>query len=549
MFLRFLVVGFALTVPPALVWTTGLAGAQARPTSEFIRAPEVAGRFYPADPATLRRAIDAFLRAPAAAGAGDPVAIVAPHAGYIFSGQIAADAFNQVRRRDVDVVVVLGANHTTPGFTRIALFPGAAYRSPLGLVPVDSEIRAALAAADPQAVLDARPHQDEHSIEVLLPFVQIMFPGARIVPIVVAADPDVCARFGRTLAGALEGRRALIVASSDLSHYPPARHAEEADRRTLDAMARLDARALVAGERRAAGAGLPNLSTTACGLLPVLVAVSAARALGATQGRVVSYAHSADVAVGDPDRVVGYGAVSFSRVATASGAGGDGVAGSREPAGDGSPTAGESEASPTESPVRRAARVASESSQRASPLDAGAKRALVALARDSIARYLETETLPLLRDVDASLVSRRQGAFVTLKQNGRLRGCIGRVAHDGPLPHLVSLVAVQAATSDPRFKPVAAREVAGLELEVSLLTPPTPIAHPREIVVGRDGVLLRKDGREAVFLPYVAREEGWTRDRLLDELCVKASLIPRCWVSGASLETFQSEDIRERDVR
>jgi len=243
--------------------------------------------------------------------------------------------------------------------------------------------------------------------------------------------------------------------------------------------------------------------------------MSSARALGAARATVVSYANSGDTAVGDPDRVVGYGAVAFHRDIARS-----------------TPDAFE--------PASRPA---------AGPPSAAEKRALLALARGTFTQFLESQTLPLPRDVPADLHGRRQGAFVTLKTRGQLRGCIGRILHDGPLPQLVSMVAFEAAFRDPRFPPLGRRELDGVEVEISLLTTPRQVDAPRDIVVGRDGVVLRKSGRSAVFLPQVATEQGWTREQMLDQLCLKAGLSERCWTDRAELATFQAEVFGESHAR
>lgn len=236
-----------------------------------------------------------------------------PHAGYLFSGQIAADAFVQVSRMAVDTVVILGANHTTAGFDRASVYDGDALRTPLGTVQVDRELAMALVQDGDLAVPDRRLHEREHSVEVHVPFVQRVFPGARVVPVVVATgDPEACARFGRVLADAVRGRRALIVASSDLAHYPPAEAAARVDAATLERVARMDVGGLVRAERGVGSEVTPGLVTRACGLGPILVAIEAARRLGAARGIVLSYANSSAVAVGTLDRVVGYGAVAFA---------------------------------------------------------------------------------------------------------------------------------------------------------------------------------------------------------------------------------------------
>jgi AmmeMemoRadiSam system protein B/AmmeMemoRadiSam system protein A len=472
-----------------------------------VREPTVADKFYPADPRALRAAVEAFLRDAVPARAGRPSAIVVPHAGYIYSGQIAADAFRQAQGGGYELVVILGSNHAAIPFPGAALHPGIGFRTPLGTAGIDGDLVRALAAADPAFILDAKPHAAEHSVEVQVPFVQVLFPKARIIPAVVGSgDPALCERLGRALGRALAGRKALVVASTDLSHYPAAADAGGTDRRVLSAMAALDPFALRKAVEEEMARGVPGLDTCACGEAPVLVAMAAARALGAKRGVAVSYANSGDALVGEPGRVVGYGAMAFD-----AGSGGPDLA-ALAPLPD--PPAG--------------------------PLTAEDRKSLLAFARDVIGRYLATGTLPLPRALPPR-TRRPQGAFVTLKERGELRGCIGDMSSGSPLGRTVGVMALQAALNDRRFPPVTAAELPGLTVEISALTPMKPVASWKDIVAGRDGVLLRKGGRSAVFLPQVAPEQGWTREQMLDQLCLKAGLPGGCWKEGASFMVHQAD--------
>jgi len=488
---------------------------QTEPADQPIRPPAFAGQFYPSDPAVLRAALEGFMRDALPAHPDRPVAIVVPHAGYIYSGQIAADAYRQAAAVPVDTVVILGTNHTSGTFRRVSVYDGEGYRTPLGVARVDREAAAAL-VKEGGAVFDSSLHDREHSVEVQVPFVQYVFPGAAIVPVVVGApDPESCRRFGRAIAALAAGRRVLVVASSDLSHYPEQRVAADVDRRTLEAIAGMKVDALADMEARAASTGARGVSTCACGEGPIRVAIEAARALGALRGTVVSYANSGDTAIGDPQRVVGYGSVVFSR----------GEAGADLHA---------------LQPVTADATGA---------LDAADKRVLLRLARETIVRYLRAETLPLPRGGSARLL-RESGAFVTLTFHGQLRGCIGRIQPEGTLIRLVSAMAAEAAFKDPRFAPVNARELKDLEVEVSVLTPMKPVGAPDGIVVGRDGVLLRVGDRAAVFLPQVAPQQGWGRIEMLDHLAEKAGLPADAWRDArAKLFAFQAEVFSESALK
>ena len=479
-----------------------------------IRPPAVAGKFYPESAAVLKLAIEKFMQDALPAQTKEPLAIVVPHAGYIYSGQICADGYSQVRRGAYDVVVILGTNHTEPGLRKIALYPGDGFRTPLGIAPVDKEAVAALIAADPDCAADKRPHSREHSVEVQVPFIQVLFPKAKIIPVIVGeADPALAGRFGAALAKVLAGRRAVIVASSDLSHYPSAEDANVVDKKTLEAIASLDTAALRTTVRTQEASRVRGLDTCACGEAPIMAAMAAARAMGATVGQVVSYAHSGDLPIGERERVVGYGAVVF--------------AARRESA-------------------KTAGTAASTSANRdLTPAD---KKALLALARETISRFLTVQMVPLPRALSPVAMEQR-GVFVTLKKDGNLRGCIGRMTPDRPLATMVGAMALQAAFQDPRFRPVTLEEVPKLEIEISVLTPMKPVSGPDEIVVGRDGVLLQKGERSAVFLPQVAPEQGWKRDEMLDNLSRKAGLPEKAWREGTRFSTFQALVFSEADTK
>jgi hypothetical protein len=510
----------------AVIAATGAIARGGSPKDVGTREPAVAGRFYPADPAKLRGAVEAFLHDALPARDERPIAIVVPHAGYVFSGQIAGDAWKQAMGRGYDLVVILGTNHTTAEFRGVSVFTGAGLRTPLGVASTDRAVAASLVAADRDFGYRPEVHREEHSVEVQVPFAQVALPGVKVVEAVVGTtDADLCARFGRELARAVRGRRALIVASSDLSHYPNHDDAVAADSVTLAAIAGLDpgaVRGVIAREMRS---GKPGLVTCACGEGPILAAMIAARELGATHGVVVSRANSGETALGDGDRVVGYGAVVLC--------GGPGAADTRaleHPAvGAGSPAG------------------TAPGADRSGQLDPDDRRALLTLARETIRRFLTTETLPLARGLPAHL-QRKQGAFVTIEKNGELRGCIGHMAEDRPLAEVVGAMVYQAAFGDPRFSPLEEDEYAAISIEISVLTPMAPIPGPDRIVVGRDGVMLRKGGRSAVFLPQVAPEQGWGRDELLDNLCRKAGMPADCWRERADLFTFQAIVFKEADL-
>ncbi len=495
----------------------GIACSAYTGDGEDVRPPAVAGQFYPSDPGHLKAAIQSYIKDAIAPSTGRPIALIVPHAGYIFSGQIGADAYRQAAGQQYDVVVILGTNHTTAGFSGISVFTGRAFRTPLGDAPVDEKIAASLLAQDSHCGKDQAPQAREHSVEVQVPFVQVLFPQAKIVPIVIG-DPDLtmCTHFGQVLAKVLKDRKALIVASSDLSHYPAYSDAAGVDHQTLTAIAGLDPKAFETKTRSLMGTRVPSLVTCACGAGPIMAAMAAAKALGAGHGVVVSYANSGDTSIGEPDRVVGYGGVVLAP------------------------------GTPGPSDLKALEKRPAASSF--TPLQDQDKKVLLKLARETILRFLTTDTLPLVRGMTPRMEF-PQGAFVTLKKHGELRGCIGRIPPEVPLGRTVGSMAVQAAFNDPRFEPVKLSEVSALEIEISALTPIKEVARVEDIVIGRDGTIIRKDGRSAVFLPQVAPENHWSREQMLDNLCLKAGLPAGSWKQGTQFYTFQAEVFSESQFR
>jgi AmmeMemoRadiSam system protein B/AmmeMemoRadiSam system protein A len=507
-----------LLLPLLLVCCIGSSVGEQKASS--VRPPAVAGQFYPSDPTRLKLAVQQFLEDALPATIEKPVAIVVPHAGYLFSGQIAADAYRQVKGRNYDTVVVLGTNHgrnqASANLTGISVYASGSYKTPLGDAAIDTTMASALLAEDSDCSANTAAQANEHSIEVQVPFIQTLFPAAKIVPLMIGMpDPSMCARLGKALAKVSKDKRVLVVASSDLSHFPGYEDSSNVDRQSLEAIARLDPGQFTSKVRTLMSRGTPGLETCACGEGPILAAMAAAKAMGAGRGIVVSYANTGDAVAEDRSRVVGYGAVVFA-------------------AGDGTPD------------LRALSRPAGPPPS--GPLQAADKKALLKLARQSLQRFLTTETIPLARNL-APRLQFPQGAFVTLKQHGELRGCIGHLVGDFPLGLTASWMAVQAGEYDSRFPPVTLKELGGLEIEISVMTPMKPIAKPSEIVIGRDGVVVQKSGRSAVFLPQVATEQGWGLSEMLDNLCLKAGLPRDAWKSGAQFRVFQAEVFSESQFR
>lgn len=272
-----------------------------------VRPPAVSGRFYPKDPAELRATVATLLadaRPAIRPSAHPPIAVIVPHAGYLYSGPTAAAAFRRVTVPGL--VVIVAPNHTgiCDAKSGVSLWEAGAFRTPLGDVPVDAEAAQALRDVSEGVVeVDHDAHRAEHAVEVELPFLQMLRADVRIVPLVIAWDAWEPARLlGEMLAKLVRaaGEPVLLVASSDLNHYEPADVSERKDEAALQAIRALDGADLLARCKRE--------RISMCGRGPAAIVIAAARALGAKQAEVVDYRHSGWVS-GDNARVVGYAGV------------------------------------------------------------------------------------------------------------------------------------------------------------------------------------------------------------------------------------------------
>ena len=269
-----------------------------------VRPAAVAGSWYPGTANALASAVDRHLAQTRRDVEGDLVALVAPHAGLMYSGPVAAHAYRLLRGRSFDVAVLVGPSHYV-GFEGVALPGASGFETPFGVAPVDEEIVAALLKASPVVREHRAAHAREHSLEMQMPFLQHVSPGTPIVPLVMGHQTDATARgLADALASALRGRHALLVASTDLSHYHDAAAAARLDGVVVGCVERFDADGLQHA--------LDVRPDHACGGGPTVAVMRAAKALGARNAVVLNYADSGDVS-GDKTKVVGYMSAAFLR--------------------------------------------------------------------------------------------------------------------------------------------------------------------------------------------------------------------------------------------
>ena len=271
-----------------------------------LRPAAVAGSWYPGTAPAIETAVDGYLEA---AGPQDVpgrlIGLVSPHAGLRYSGPVAAYGYSLLRGRAARSVVLVGPSHRA-AFAGVALYARGAWETPLGRVPVDEPVAAAIRDAAPGLVLDdAAAHRQEHSLEMQLPFLQRLVPSLRVVPLLMGSQArGEVEALAAALASALRGRDVLLVASSDLSHYQAASVANRLDGVVADQIARFDDAAL---QDR-----LEAVDNVACGGGPVVAVMRAARALGAERATLLRYADSGDVEPFDKGHVVGYLSAAFS---------------------------------------------------------------------------------------------------------------------------------------------------------------------------------------------------------------------------------------------
>ena len=278
--------------------------------SGWIRLSAIAGSWYPDDPEELTNLIDGFLDDVSPVD-GEPLALIVPHAGYMYSGPVAAAGFKQLEGVDLEVVVIIASDHQAPLSAPISVWSKGGFETPLGVVKVDVDIAEKILQSDPLFTFDPAAHTGEHPIEIQLPFLQRVCPNCSVVPILMSEeDEDTVDRLAKALSKTLPGKKAVIIASSDLSHYPNYEDAQRADTTLLGAIETGNPPTVRDSINRMMTSGIENLVTCACGQGPILVAMQAAQDLGSDTISVLRYANSGDLPYGDRSQV----AVSYTHL-------------------------------------------------------------------------------------------------------------------------------------------------------------------------------------------------------------------------------------------
>jgi AmmeMemoRadiSam system protein B/AmmeMemoRadiSam system protein A len=444
------------------------------------RQPVAAGRFYSADKTTLIKDLTSlFANCKKSPGNLEVRAIISPHAGYVFSGKIAASAFSAIAPdRIFKNIFIIGSSH-------VMLFDGASvynsgdYITPLGKIKVNTEIAQKLISGNKVFNFPLTAHLEEHSIEVQLPFIQYYFKHQpMIVPIIIGTNNE------NTVKKIAEAIRPwftsenLFIISSDFSHYPSYNNAIEIDNSTAVSIASGNPQTFLSTLKKNSAKQIPGLSTSMCGWTSGLTLLYLTARNNQFETKLIDYCNSGDSPYGNKEEVVGYQAIAViekNQITEFT-------------------HAAEDEFSITDEE----------------------KNQLFTIVKSTIESMLyENKRIILDEKKIVSKLKTPMGAFVTLKINGELRGCIGRFISSDPLYKAVQASALSSAFEDPRFSPLTKEEFKKTDIEITVLGPLKKINSINEIILGKHGIYIKKDSRAGTMLPQVATENNWSVEEFL----------------------------------
>lgn len=449
-----------------------------------VRKPAVEDMFYPKDKQALSKQIDYCLEnVQYKRLEGKIIALVVPHAGLIYSGQVAAYGYKELEGKKYKRVILMGSSHYQR-FDGISVGDYDYYKTPLGRVEVDREFAEKLMESSSKINFLPAAHEKEHSIEVQLPFLQkVLKNDYKIVPIIFG-NPSL--QNSQILAMSLArfwDDETLIICSTDWSHYHDYNRAISMDKKAVRAVLSNNVEAFI----NLIGRG----SSEACATPAVITTMLLAPTLGANKTVLLQYANSGDV-TGDKSKVVGYASIAYL--------------------------------------------------YESAPLSTNEQKELLRIARKSLNSYLTKGEVPKVKIDKGPLVERR-GVFVTLNKNGNLRGCIGYIQPHKPLAEAVQDMVIAAAVRDTRFPKVTKDELKDIDIEISALSRLERVYDVDEIEIGRDGLYIIKGAHSGLLLPQVATDQGWGREEFLENVCYKARLPKDAWKDKEAVLYRFSADI------
>lgn len=468
--------------------------------SQDIKEADLAGSWYEQKPYQLRLQIEDYIfEAKIPQVEGRVIALIMPHAGLNYSGWVGAHALKSVQDETIDTVVVVGFSHKL-AYEGIAVFDMDGFATPLGTLYSDKKLVNSLLLSDLKFFPDNKVFESENSVEMILPMIQAGIGDPKIVLIAMGNQSYKNAKIlGDALYRLLrKENNYLIIASTDLSHYLPMVTAEGIDSYTTRDILKLKPKELFENSKR---------QNRMCGLGPVTAVMIAAKELGADKGLMLSRANSARTFEKN-EKVVGYLSAAF---------------------------------------IKSNDNKSKESEGMDELLNSQQRKELLEIARQTIILYLTKGEIFQPKTND-QVLKQVMGAFVTIHKNGQLRGCIGHIIAKEPLYLGVRDMAIAASTEDPRFPAMTAEELDDVDIEISVLSPLRKIDDPKEIVMGRHGVIVRDTYRSGVYLPQVATETGWSKEEFLNSLCAsKAGMNPDAWKKGkCDIYTFTAQVFSEK---
>ena len=501
-----IVIGILFSICVSLVTNTVVADPinpvemSRYPEPQNVRKPAVAGSFYPSSAKEINDMLAPWLHP---SGGKAPQALIVPHAGYVFSGEVAASAFNRIPKgHGYKRIFLIGPSHQV-GFAGASVDTQYSYaETPLGQVPIDVSLGEELIKKGKGVFLSRRDaHDGEHCLEVQLPFLQKVFDDVPpIVPIIIGTQRLSLLREMADVLKPYFTEENLFIISSDFSHYPSYEDARASDLYMADAICSGGLAEFIKALQHIDKMNYKGQDTAACGAAAIAVLLDIMDGKGRRyyQSDHVMYRNSGDSPYGDKDRVVGYNSIVIT-------------------------------------------------SDHLFNFSQEEKQAMIATARSAI-----YSSLKLDYDVDDApvgiLKEKGYGVFVTLYLNGRLRGCIGRFVSDESLHATIREMAQSAAFEDPRFPALSRSEAPRVDIEVSVLSPLKKISSIDEFKLGRDGIYMIKGSRHGTFLPQVAEETGWNTEEFLGHCAQDKAGIGYYGWKEADLYTYQSEVVKETDL-
>ncbi len=484
-----------LIVFAVMVWLM-IKNAEA-PTPAQIKKMAAAGTFYPADAQTLNQNLEKYLNEAEKVALTNPLRIlVAPHAGIIYSGRTAAAAYKLLMESKIEKIILVGPSHYFQ-FAQAAMIAGGSWETPLGNLEIDGELAKKILDPEEKIIEDASVFEKEHSLETQTIFLKKILPNVKIVPILLSVPSEELISALAYKIALNMNEKTLLVISTDLSHYPNYETANKVDLATIEGFLSGDKNRFEQTTAQTTSAKNPGVETLACGYEPLRVALKVAQLLKLDPPKLLKYENSGDV-TGDKNRVVGYGAIAIEGTS-----------------------------------IKFVTPILSDQ----------AKKEALLIAKQTLRDFVQYKRLPGEIKVTSSELADPLGAFITLRNAGDLRGCIGEFSPAKPLYKVIQEKTVAAASADPRFNPVRVDELDKLALEISVMTPRQRIYDWKQINPETDGVVVINKNKSGTYLPQVAKETGWKLEELLTHLCrEKAGLADNCYLDKATeIYTYQAQ--------